>query len=326
MKMQFSNLVARFLAAFVPLASIGLVHAQTYPSRPILLVAPFSPGGGTDFSARIIAQKLSESLGQQIVVQNITGSSGNIGAERVAKSPPDGYTLLMASSPNAIAGILFKQVYDFVRDFVAIVQIGSNAQVLVVNPVVPANSVGDLIRLAKQKPGILTYGSAGAGAFSHLGGELLGLNEKIKLTHVPYKGAAVALIGVIGGEVDMAFITVSSAKPYIGTKRLKLIAVASPKRSVIAPEVPTFDEQGIRNFYLSTWYGVHAPRSVPAEVVKRLNGEIVRILSLPEVEKRMLDQGIEIATGSPEEYARHVENEVNKWRKVIREAKLPLRQ
>lgn len=304
-----------------PLASFA--QGQRYPTRPIQLVVPFSPGGGTDFAARVIGQRLGEVFGQQIIVQNVTGASGNIGAERVARSAPDGYTLLLGSSPNAVAMSLFKNVsYDFVRDFTAITQIGSNAQILVVNPVVPAKSVGDLIRLAKQRPGLLTYGSAGAGAASHLGGELLGMSEKIKLTHVPYKGASVALIAVLGGEVDMAFATVSSAKPHITSKRLKPIAVASPKRSVVALEVPTFDEQGVKNFYLSTWYGVQAPRGTPPEIIGYLHTEIVKILRLPDVEKRMLDQGIEIAARSPEEYAKHVENEVSKWGRVIREANL----
>ena len=313
----------RACAPFVAAAWCCGAYGQSYPTRSIAVVAPFSPGGGVDFSARVVGQKLSESLGQSVVVQNVTGASGNIGAERVAKSPPDGYTLLLGSSPNAVAMSLFRQVtYDFVRDFAAIAQIGSNAQILVVNPVVPALSVTDIIALARRKPRALTYGSAGAGAFSHLGGELLGLSENIKLTHVPYKGASVALIGVLSGEVDMAFVTVSSAKPHMAVKRLKPIAVASPRRSVVAPEVPTFDEQGVKNFYLSTWYGIHAPRGLRADIVKRLNSEIVRILNLPEIETRMLDQGIEIATGSPDEYAKYVESEVTRWGKVIREAKL----
>lgn len=301
----------------------AVAQEQRYPNRPIQLIVPFSPGGGTDFSARVIGPRLTDALGQPVVVQNVTGASGNIGAERVARSAPDGYTLLLGSSPNAVAMSLFKKVsYDFVRDFVAVTLIGSNSQILVVNPVVPVKSVGELIKLAKQKPGLLTYESAGAGAASHLGGELLGIIEKIKLTHVPYKGASVALIAVIGGEVDMAFVTVSSARPHIISRRLKPIAVASPKRSVVAPEVPTFDEQGVRNFYLSTWYGVQVPRETPAAIISRLNAEIVKILRSPDIEKRMLDQGIEVVASSAEDYAKHVENEVSKWGRVIREARL----
>lgn len=306
------------------ICTIGLgCHAQSFPSKPIQLIVPFSPGGGTDFAARNIAPKLTEAIGQQVLVQNVTGASGNIGAERVARSPADGYTLLLGSSPNAVAMSLFKQVsYDFVRDFVAIIQIGSNAQILVVNPVVPAKTVTELMLLAKKKGAELTYGSAGAGAASHLGGALLSLSQNVRLTHVPYKGVSAALIGVLSGEVDMSFATVSSARPHIQTKRLKPIAVASPQRSRVAPDVPTFDEQGVKNFYLSTWYGVQAPKGTSAGIVRQLNTEIGKILRASDVEKRMLEQGIELAPGTPEAYAKHVENEVNKWGRVIREAKL----
>jgi len=318
--------ISGFAAAGMLLASwlaCGAVCAQGYPNRSMQIIVPFSPGGGTDFAARIIAQRLTETLGQPVVVLNVTGASGNIGAERVAKSPPDGYTLLLGSSPNAVAMSLFKQVaYDFVKDFVAVIQIGSNAQILVVNPTVPATTLGELIKLAKQHRALLTYGSAGAGAASHLGGELLGLSQNLRLTHVPYKGVSAALIGVLSGEVDLAFATVSSAKPHIQAHRIRAIAVASPGRSVVAPDVPTFDEQGVKNFYLSTWYGVQAPRGTPAEIVRRLNDEIGRILRSPDIEKRMLEQGIELAPGTPESYAKYVESEVTKWAQVIRSAKL----
>lgn len=297
--------------------------AQVYPVKPLQWIVPFAPGGGTDFSARVIGAKLTEVLGQQVIIQNVTGASGNIGAERVARSSPDGYTLLLGSSPNAVAMSLFSKVtYDFVKDFVAVASIGSNAQILVVNPVVPATTARELINIARTRPGILTYGSAGAGAASHLGGELLGMKEKVKLVHVPYKGVSLAVIGVLGGEVDMAFATLSSVKPHMALKRLKPIAVAGPKRSVIAPEVPTFDEEGIKDFYLSTWYGVHVARGTSPDIVRRLNAEINKILRTPEMEKRMLEQGIELNPGTPEEYARHVESEVTKWGQVIRTAKL----
>lgn len=319
---SFVYLVLLLVGALV-VSLPSVAQEQRYANRPIQLIVPFSPGGGTDFAARVIGPRLTDALGQPVVVQNVTGASGNIGAERVARSAPDGYTLLLGSSPNAVAMSLFTKVsYDFVRDFVAVTLIGSNSQILVVNPVVPVKSIGELIKLAKQRPGLLTYGSAGAGAASHLGGELLGISEKVKLTHVPYKGASVALIAVIGGEVDMAFVTVSSARPHIISKRLKPIAVASPKRSVVAPEVPTFDEQGLRNFYLSTWYGVQVPRGTPPAIISRLNTEIVKVLRSADIEKRMLDQGIEVVASSPEDYAKHVENEVSKWGRVIREAKL----
>ena len=179
-----------------------------------------------------------------------------------------------------------------------------------------------MVKLAKQKGTHLAYGSAGAGTASHLGGELLGISQKVRLTHAPYNGVSAALIGVLSGEVDMSFATVSSAKPHIQTNRLRAIAVASPERSRVAPDVPTFDEQGVRSFYLSTWYGVQAPRGTAAEIVRRLNADIGKILQSPDVEKRMLEQGIELAPGTPEAYAKHVESEVAKWGRVIRQAKL----
>lgn len=199
-------LATLWLIGLMGLAPQCLGQAQRYPTRPIQLIVPFAPGGGTDFVARIIGQKLTEVFGQPILIQNVTGASGNIGAERASKSAPDGYTLFMGSSPNAVAMSLFRKVpFDFVRDFVAVTLVGSNPQILVVNPVVPAKSVAELVRLAKRKPGVLTYGSAGAGAASHLGGELLGMTAGIRLLHVPYKGAGPALISVLAGEVDMAF-------------------------------------------------------------------------------------------------------------------------
>lgn len=321
MKTIFSCLAAT--CALLNSTSDNTAFAQSYPTRPIQIIAPFTPGGGVDFSARIIALKLPELTGQQVIVQNVTGASGNIGAERVAKSPADGYMLLLGSSPNAVAMTLFKHVsYDFVKDFVAIILIGSNAQILVINPVVPATTVTDIIKLARKNPGVLTYGSAGAGTASHLGGEMLGLSNNIRLVHVPYKGVSAALIGALSGEVDMSFATVSSAKPHIQAKRLKAIAVASPERSRVAPEVPIFDEQGVKNFYLSTWYGIQAPRGTPSEIVQRLNSDIGKLLRSPDVEKRLLEQGIEPSPGTPEAYGKYVESEVRKWGRVVREAKL----
>ncbi|MBI3936708.1 MAG: tripartite tricarboxylate transporter substrate binding protein [Betaproteobacteria bacterium] len=313
-------LATLWLIGLMGLAPQCLSQAQRYPTRPIQLIVPFAPGGGTDFVARIIGQKLTEVFGQPILIQNVTGASGNIGAERASKSAPDGYTLFMGSSPNAVAMSLFRKVpFDFVRDFVAVTLVGSNPQILVVNPVVPAKSVAELVRLAKRKPGVLTYGSAGAGAASHLGGELLGMTAGIRLLHVPYKGAGPALISVLAGEVDMAFVTVSSALPYVKSGRLRSLAVASPRRSAVASEVPTFEEAGVRNFHLSTWYGVQVPRGTPGDIVERLHAEIVKILRNPDVERRMLEQGIEIIASSPEDFARHIANEVGKWARLIRE-------
>lgn len=298
-------------------------YGQPFPNKPIQLIVPFSPGGGTDLGARILSAKVTELSGYQFVVLNVTGASGNIGAERVARSLADGYTLLIGSSPNAAAMTLFKQLsYDFVKDFVPIIQIGANPQVLVVNPIVPAKTVEELVVLAKQQRSQMTFGSAGAGAASHLAGELLNLSRNIRLVHVPYKGVSLALVGVVSGEVDMAFATVASAKSHIQTKRMKAIAVASPRRSVAAPDIPTFDEQGLHNFYLSTSYGVHAPKGTSGEIVKKLNAEFLRAMRAPEVEKRMLDAGIEPSPGTPEAYGKYVEEEVSRLGRIIREAKL----
>lgn len=302
---------------------VQICDAQTkrYPTRPIQFIVSFAPGGAADVVARMIGPKLTEAFGQPVVVQNILGASGNIAAERAAKSPPDGHTLYMGSSPNAVAMSLFKKVpFDIVRDFTAVTLIGSNPQVLVVNPVVPAKSVMDLIRLAKSRPGVITFGSAGAGAASHLGGELLNLTAGLKLRHIPYKGAAPALLAVVGGEVDIAFVGMSVALPHIKSNRLRPLAVASPRRSAALPDLKTFDESGVPDFYFGTWIGVLVPRGTPAEAVDRLHSEIVKILRSPDIEKQLFNQGIEIVGSTPEDFSRHIDSEVRKWARVIRDA------
>ncbi len=307
------------LAALLALVALG-ASAQAYPTRSIRLVVPFPAGGTTDILARAAAQKLTESMGQSVVVDNRPGAAGNIGADIVAKSAPDGYTLLMGTvGTHAINASLYsKMPYDHVKDFTPIVLVAGVPNVLVVNPAVPVNSVGDLINLAKAKPGSINFASSGSGTSIHLSGELFKTMAGVDMTHVPYKGSSPALTDLMGGQVQVMFDNLPSSLPQIKAGKLRAVAVTSVKRAPALPDVPTIAESGLPGFEASSWFGILGPAGTPANVVSRINAEVNKWLQSPEAREHLLAQGAESAGGTPERFAAHIRAETDKWAKVVK--------
>jgi tripartite-type tricarboxylate transporter receptor subunit TctC len=296
-----------------------LAYAQSYPERPLRFVIPFPPGGGADNLARIVGQAAGEKLNQQIVIDNRAGAGGNIAAEVVSKAAPDGYTLLQTNVSHAISTSLYRKLnYDLLHDFVAVTQLASIPFILAVHPGTQIASVKDLAARAKAKPGELSYGSSGSGGPSHLAMELYKSVAGVDIRHIPYKGAAPIAADLMSGQVHMTFFTVSAALPYVGSGRVRPIAIASPRRSPLAPDVPTFGESGLPGFEATTWFGVMAPRGTKQPVITRLHQVFTGVLKTPEVRERILKQGFEIVGSTPEEFANYVKTEIPKWAKVVK--------
>ena len=309
--------VATLLATAIP------AWAQQYPVRPIRLVVPFPPGGGTDTMARVIAPKLSEFLGQQVVAENRGGAGATIGAEIAAKSAPDGYTLMLATITNAIGASLYSKLnYDLVRDFAPITRLATTPHILVVHPSVPVKTVKEFVALAKAKPGELAYSSSGSGSAAHLAGELFNSLTGVKTTHVPYKGGGPSMIALVGGEVSVAFATMPSAIGYVRSGRLRGIAVTTERRSPSTPELPTIAETGVSGYEAGSWYGLSAPAGTSKNIITRLHAETLKAVGLPDVKERLFNAGFEIVTSTPEEFAAFTHNEIQKWGKIVKAAGL----
>jgi len=315
-----SAMSAAFIAGLLPAAA--QVNAQNYPDRPIRLVVPFPPGGGSDITGRIIAQKLGEALGQTIIVDNRGGAGGNIGTDIVAKAVPDGYTICMAlSGPFSINGSLMgKLPFDPVKDFALITLAGATPNLLVANPSLPAQTVKELIALARASPGKINFASSGLGTPAQLAGELFNTMARVKLVQVPYKVAAPALTDLLAGQVQLMFSTMPPALPQVKAGKLKAIAVTSARRSLTTPELPTIAESGLPGFEAITWYGMAAPAGTPPVIVRKLNTEVVKLLHLPDVRERLLATGTEASGTTPEEFAAYIKSEIVKWAKVVRES------
>jgi tripartite-type tricarboxylate transporter receptor subunit TctC len=296
--------------------------AQAYPQKPIRIVVPFPAGGIADTLSRTIAGKLNEAWGQPVVVENRPGAGGNIAADLVAKSPPDGYTLVMGSiGTHAVNISLFKSMpYDPVRDFTPVAFAVEAEGLLVVHPSVPANSVKELIALAKAQPDKLTYASAGAGTASHLAGELFKSSAQVNITHIPYKGNVPAITDLLGGQTSMLFATMPTVLPQVKAGKLRALAVTGAQRSAAAAEIPTVAESGLPGFEVTNWIGFFAPAGTPAEVVSKLNAEILRIMRTAEVQKRLESEGARFTPMTPGEFGQFVRNEIAKWARVIRDA------
>ena len=283
-------------------------------------MVPFPPGGFSDVFARIIGTKMSESWGQQVVIDNRPGAGGNIGADIVAKAPADGYTLVMGTiGTHAINATLFSRMpYDPIRDFTAVAFVVEAEGLLTVHPSLPVKTAKELIALARSKPGELTYASAGAGTTSHLAGELFKTMAKADITHVPYKGNVPAITDLMSGQTSMLFATLPTVLPQVQAKRLKGIAVLGAKRSSALPDMPTLAESGLRGFEVNNWTGVLAPAGTPAAVVTRLNGEIVRIMQLPDVQARLPKEGLRFVAMTPQQFAEFVRSEKEKWAPIVK--------
>ncbi len=295
--------------------------AQDYPVRAIRFVVPFPASGGGDIIIRALSQKLGERLGQSVVVDNRSGAGGNLGTDIVAHAPADGYTLVMANvSPFAINTSIYKKMpYNPVTDFTPITLVASFPNILVVHPSLPAQSLKELVTLARARPGQLTYASSGAGSTTHLSAEFFKSQAKIDLVHVPYKGGGQALIDLIAGHVTMYFSSVPGALPHVRARRLRGLAVTSLTRSSAAPETPTLAESGFPGFEAATWIGAAAPAGLPRPIVNRLNSEIVDIMRTPEMRERLINQGAEPLTTTPEQFSAYIKSEIAKWAKIVRD-------
>jgi len=320
MNTQLWTRCAAIAAALVVAAPA--VHAQTYPNKPIRLVLPYPPGGGSDTIARPLAQRLTAALGQQVIVDNRGGASGNIGMELAAKAPPDGYTIVMALTAQlAVNPSLFRKLpYDPVKDFAPITLMASGPYILVVHPSLPAKSVREFVALARKHPGQITYASSGNGSGGHLAAALLGSMTGIKMLHVPYKGGGPALVDLLAGNVQMLFSTYAAGKGHIQSGRIRALAVSTAKRPSIIPDLPTVAESGVPGYDSGVWYAMLAPAGTPHDIVAKLNREIVRVLHTPEYTKLLVNGAIDPVGSTPEELATHIKSEIAKYAKVIKEA------
>ena len=312
------------LMALLTLAALPAAHAQErYPSRPIRMIVPFTAGTGMDILARTIGQKLSERLKVPVVVENRAGASGNIGTETVSKSPADGYTLLMTASTIVQNAALSRSVpYDPVRGFTPIGLVAIGNMALVVHSSVPAKSVAEFVALAKAHPGRLNYASPGSGTPHHLAMELFKLNFGVDVTHVPYKGTAGAVTDLLGGQVQAMFLPVHVALPQARSGKLRILAAGGSRRSPVTPDLPSLAEEGVRDIDVDIWYALFAPAGLPREMVSLLNAEIVAILAQSEVRDNLQKQGLDLVTGTPEELARLVETDLERWTRGVRTARI----
>jgi tripartite-type tricarboxylate transporter receptor subunit TctC len=311
----------RFIAGVVVALTFSFAApAADYPSRPVSLVVAFTPGGPSDVLSRIIGLRLNEILHQPFIIENRPGSGGNIAAEQVARATPDGYTLLMGNnSILATNAALYKKLgYDAERDFTPITMVGTQANILVVNPAVPAQSMAELIALAKVNPGQLNFASSGHGAAAHLAGELFKAEAKVNIVHVPYKGAAPALQDVMAGHVQMMFATAASVIGLIKSGKVRALAVTTPNRTALLPDLPTVDELGIKGFDATTWHGLVAPAGTPREIIDTLNFATVAALKDPATQKALIDLGVDIVGDSPKEFEAYIKTEIPKWTAVVK--------
>jgi len=304
------------LACALALPAIG----QTFPSKPAKLVVPFPPGGPLDTTGRAIAQKLGEAWGQSVIVENKAGAGGNIGADYVAKSPPDGYTIVMgALSTHAVNPSLYpKMPYDAKKDFAPITLVAITPNVLVVNPSLPVHSVKELIAYAKAHPGKLSFGSGSIGSAGHLAGELFKVDTGVDMVHVPYKGAAPAMQALLAGDTQIMFDNLASAMSQVKAGKLRALAVTTAQRSKLAPDLPTMAEAGVPGFDISTWFGLLAPAGTPPDVIAKWNAGVTKILSSPEMRERLEAQGAEATPDTPEEFARFIDRELVKYAKIVK--------
>ena len=317
----------KLFVTFVVAAFAALAQAQSYPSKPVHLVVPFPPGGIVDISARLIGARLQESLAQPVLVENRSGAGGSIGSDYVAKSAPDGHTLLMAFDTHAVNPHVYKNLpFDTFKDFAPVSLVGRIPVIFAANASFPAKNVAELVKLAKAKPGSIAYGSVGAGSSGHLAAEQFKLLAGIDLLHVPFKGGAPAVTALLGDQVQLIVFAAGAAVPHLKSGKMKGLAVSGKARSGAMPDVPTMAEQGFPQLDSGAWMGIVAPAGTPRAVVDRLQSEIAKAAKDPAISAKLADQAVELASSTPEEFAAFIRAEHDKWGKLIREAKLDLTQ
>ena len=315
------QLIVKAIVAVSALLACTAACAQNFPAKPVRFVVPYAAGGGVDIVTRTLAQKLTEQTGQSFVVENRPGGNANIASEAVAKATPDGYLLLMGSPANAVNGSLFAKLpYDTLRDFAPVSLIGYGPLVLVVHPSVPARTVKELVALCKAKPGQINYASGGNGTSQHLAAELLRVTTKITVVHVPYKGAAPAMVDLIGGQLAFMFNNTLEVLPYVKAARLRPLGVAAAQRTAVMPDVQTFAEAGYPGFEATVWWGVLAPAATPKDVIAKLNAEIVKAMRAPDMKEKFAALGAETTPSTPEQFGVFLKKEIDKWAGVIKES------
>jgi tripartite-type tricarboxylate transporter receptor subunit TctC len=310
----------RSVVAAVALALAGTAAAQTYPTKPIRIIAPFAPGGGTDFIARVAAQKMTESLGQQVIVDNRPGAGGSIGAELGAKAAPDGYTFTLIAGSYAVNPSLYKLAFDPVNDITPVVQLSQGPFLIVSHPALPIKTVKDLIAIGKAKPNGLIYASSGTGSIVHLATELFADMAGIKMIHVPYKGTGPAITDTIAGQTQLLWGSIAASLPQVKNKRLKAIAVSTLKRVEALPDVPTVNESGLKGYDTILWHGLVGPRNLPRPILDRVNGDLNKILQQKEMADKLAGDGVTAAGGTPEQFGTLIKRDIDVWRRVVQKA------
>jgi tripartite-type tricarboxylate transporter receptor subunit TctC len=316
--------LAGWLLWFAAMLAAGAALAQQYPVKPVRIVVGFAPGGGSDFIARLIAQKLTERFGTQVMVDNRPGAGSTLAAEQVVKSPPDGYTILLSAASYTVNPALYKLSFDPLNDITPIVQLSKGPYVVAVHPSVPANTLQELVALARKEPDKLAYASSGNGSHVHIATEYLLDVAKIRLVHVPYKGTGPALNDTIGGQVQVILGSVATALQHVRSGRLRALAVTTPKRISAAPDVPTVQEAGFPSYEVTNWHGLVGPKGLPKDVLERLSKEVNEALKSPEMAKVLAGDGLEPAGGTPEEFAVIIKNELARWNQVVKQAGVKL--
>ena len=311
---------------FVALLAVAVpdnaLAQKDYPTKPIRLIVPFAPGGGTDIVARLLAQKLTESFGQTVIVDNRAGGGGTMGAETTVRATPDGYTAIIMSGSYATNAAIYNLPYDPVNDIRPMGLIGDTAFIVVLHPSVPIKSVAELVAFAKAKPGLLNYGSSGNGGIAHLSGELFDLLAGTRMTHIAYKGTGPALNDLLGGQIQLIFGSAPSTIPLVRANRLRAIAVTTSKRSPALPELPTVAEGGVRGYEVVLWYGVMGPKGLPKNIVDRWNAEIRKATKIPDLKERLISEGFDIDDSPPAVFQALLKRDVEKWKKVVSDAKV----
>jgi tripartite-type tricarboxylate transporter receptor subunit TctC len=308
------------VAAAAVLTVSPAAHGQQYPTKPVRILVPFAPGGGSDFIARFIAQRLTDSIGKQFIVENKPGAGGNLGTEQGIKSPPDGYTLTLIAASYTVNPSVYKINFDPVNDITPIIQLSQGPLLVAVNPALPVKTLADLIALAKAKPGQINYASSGQGSLIHAASEMFNLKAGIKMTHVPYKGTGPALTDTLGGQTNVFFSSTATALAHVEAGKLRVLAVTSAKRIPALPNVPTVAESGVPGYEAILWHGLIGPKGLPRPIVERINSEVTKALKLKETTEQLKNDGVSPAGGTPEQFGATIKKEIDLWRKVVADA------
>jgi tripartite-type tricarboxylate transporter receptor subunit TctC len=322
-KLKMKKWLSGALVCLSGVSIVGLAHAQSWPTKPIKLIVPYPPGGGTDVIARIVQEPLAKELGQQVIIDNRGGAGGSIGSALAAQSPSDGYTVLFTLSSHTINPAIYTKLpFDTEKDFSSVVTVASLPQILVANPNFPAKTVKEVIEMAKAKPGSISYASVGNGSPGHLAGAMMATDAGVEMTHIPYRGGGPAVTDVIAGQVPLLWVSIPAAAQFVKTGKLKALAVSTVKRSAVFPDVPTMVESGFKGFEVDSWYAMFVPAKTPQAIIDRINKATVNVLAQPDVKEKLLGQGAEAVGDTPAQLSGVVKKEIAKWKQVVKSANI----